>query len=122
MSDKKGLSGLVETLNEAFGDLSTLDVTTYTGNVDVAFSGEGDNRSLDLDALFRNASQLAIDGGLSLMLATQVNIDGDATNFVAKGEIPEYIIRTHSEAVKNGSEFRGQIISFLGEKVAGVLK
>jgi hypothetical protein len=109
-----GLTEVANTLKEAAGDLAKLSVTTYTGDINLVLKDDG---KVDFDKLL---TQAKTNADINVALATEINIDGDATHFIAKGEIPPYILTTHADAVKNGSEYRTQIISFLGGKVAGL--
>lgn len=135
-----GLGSIAETLKDVVGDLSSLDVTTFTGDikavvktkqVETGKDAEGniltaEKRVIEWDSFMDTAlgqapADVEVEGELNLSLATHVKIDGDATHFVTSNEIPDYVLKTHGEAVKNGLEYRNQIISFLGGKIAGLL-
>lgn len=113
----KGLKKIGETLKEAVGDLTSLEVVTYTGNMGAALDPQ--TGKVKWDELIPKAADDGSD--IKIALATKINIDGDATHFVQTGDIDDYILTTHAEAVKNGSEFRAQVIDFLGGKIAGIL-
>lgn len=114
MAEKQGLSGLADSLKKVGGDLASLEVITYTGDIKLVFK----DKILNWDEI---ATKATTDVNMQLALATKVGIDGDATHFVTSSEIPEYVLTTHAEAVRNGSEYRTQIINFLAGKVAGLL-
>ena len=135
-----GLGEIAETLKGVVGDLSSLDVTTFTGDINAVVESQNVVTGKDDDgnttttkkhvikwdqfmdtALGENVDGGAVEGNMHLTLATHVKIDGDATHFVTSKEIPDYVLKTHGEAVKNGLEYRNQIINFLGGKVAGLL-
>lgn len=136
-----GLGKIAETLKDVVGDLSSLDVTTFTGEIsaviestDVETGKTGEDGKPKLEkkntiqwdrfmdtALGKDPAGVEVKGNMSLVLATHVKIDGDATHFVTSKEIPDYVLKTHGEVVKNGLEYRNQIINFLGGKVAGLL-
>ena len=109
-----GLREISETLKNAVGDLTSLEVTTYTGDVKLVSQGG----KIQWDKILTQADA---EVEVNLTLATKIEIDGDAIHFVSSTEIPKYVMDTHSEAVRNGSEFRTQIINFLAGKVAGLL-
>lgn len=135
-----GLGSIAETLKDVVGDLSSLDVTTFTGDIKAVVkteqveTGKDDagnivteekhviewDRFMDT-ALGQDPAGEEVTGEMNLILATHVKIDGDATHFVTSNEIPDYVLKTHGEAVKNGLEYRNQIINFLGGKIAGIL-
>lgn len=118
-----GLKSIADTLKKATGDLATLQVETYTGKLGAVLNT--DKTEIDWSNIFASAVmpevEGQVEGHVNLVLATQVKFDGDATHFVADGEIPEYILKTHADAVKNGSEYRSEIVTFLAGKVAGIL-
>ena len=112
MSKAKGWSAISETLNNALGDLGTLSVETYIGNVKNIVNNE--KNGINWDSMLSDAVS-AIEGAkgsanVKLALATYIMIDGDAKNFITEGSIPSYVLETHASAVKNGSEFRAKII------------
>lgn len=137
-----GLGSIAETLKDVVGDLSSLDVTTFTGDINVVVKSEEVATGKDAKGeivktkkhviqwdQFMNTAlgkdpadvNVKVTGDMQLVLATHVKIDGDAIHFVTSKEIPDYVLKTHGEAVKNGLEYRNQIINFLGGKVAGLL-
>lgn len=109
-----GLKSIAATLENAVGDLSSLEVTTYTGDIELVSQGG----KIQWDQI---PTQAEANVKVHLTLATKINIDGDAMHFVSSAEIPKYVLDTHAEAVRNGSEYRTQIINFLAGKVAGLL-
>lgn len=123
MSDAKGLAAIAGKLKEVVGDLQSLEVLTFSGDVKLVYKkeGQGDNTKINFDWSQIATSATEADVDMNLMLATKVEIDGDSTHFVTKGEIPEFILKTHVDAVKAGSEYRSQVINFLAGKVAGIL-
>lgn len=112
MAKAKGWAKIAATINDAIGDLATLSVETYTGNIQNIVNN--DKSAIKWESMLTDAV-VAMEGGegsanVKLVLATHINIDGDAQNFIAEGAIPSYILETHASAVKNGSEFRSKII------------
>ncbi|MFM2483350.1 hypothetical protein [Celerinatantimonas sp. YJH-8] len=114
MADQSGLSAMAETLKTAVGDLASLEVMTYTGSISAVVK----DGKFQWDKLLPDGDTTA---DIHLLLATKIDIDGDATHFVASGEIPQFMLDTHAEAVRNGSEYRTQIINFLVGKVSGII-
>lgn len=122
MADSKGLAAIAKQLKEVAGDLQSLEVLTFSGNVKLVYKTEGQGE--DAKTIFDWSEMqkiAATEANMHLMLATKVEIDGDSSHFVTSGEIPEFILKTHVDAVKAGSEYRSQVINFLAGKVAGIL-
>lgn len=106
----KGWTAISASINEAIGDLASLSVETYTGELEVIV--DADKNTLKWDSMLATArsSDDNVKGKLKLVLATHVKIDGDSINFIAETGVTEALIETHSSAVKNGSEFRSKVI------------
>lgn len=106
----KGWKEISNSLSEAVGDLASLSVETYTGELEVIVSE--DNKSLKWDSMLATArsEDQSVKGKLKLALATHVKIDGDSINFIAEEGVTSALIETHASAVKNGSEFRSKVI------------
>ncbi|WP_158971868.1 hypothetical protein [Paraglaciecola sp. L3A3] len=107
--EKKGWNNIAASISEAVGDLATLSVETYTGDLEVVV---GTDNKLKWDSMLATvrSSEEKVKGKLKLALATQIKIDGDSVNFISENNVSETLIQTHASAVKNGSEFRSKVI------------
>jgi hypothetical protein len=105
-----GWKDISESISAAVGDLASLSVETYTGDLEVIV--DADTNELKWDSMLATvrSTEAGVKGKLKLALATQIKIDGDSVNFIAETGVTEALIETHSSAVKNGSEFRSKII------------
>ena len=108
MSLKKAFDGLAK----GIGDLSTLDVVSYTGNLTATIQGtEGD--IIDWKKLVKEAKKT--NGSATLVLASHFNFDGDATLFSTTGQIPTDIRAAHNEAVELGKQIRGELFDLFSD-------
>ncbi|MCB1120830.1 MAG: hypothetical protein KJT03_04735, partial [Verrucomicrobiae bacterium] len=93
----------IESLKNAIGDLSSLEVQTISGNLDGILTEDstGDSEKpnsggsvIDWEKAIKAAKT---SGNIQLVLATKINFDGDATQFIRQGEIPQYMLDAHAE-------------------------
>jgi hypothetical protein len=123
--EEKGMKKLAKSLANVVGDLGSLTVETYTGSVQSVIKVEGSKSVIDWENMFNKSvdgqnNQVTTTGVVKLALATHVNIDGDSRHFVADAELPDYLVQSHAEAVKNSSDYRAMMISLLAERVSSV--
>ncbi len=111
------LQGLAEKINGAVGDLATLSVETYTGNIKTIVDNE--KSKIDWDGMFEDSMKTDGSGTVELLIASKFFIDGDAKLFTSRSDIPESIEAAHSNAIKAGNQIRNELIGFLGEKLIG---
>lgn len=107
---------VVSNLKDAVGDLSSLSVETYTGTIDadiVAGDGEG---IIDWTKLVTKAKAGA-GGNVHLKLASKFNFDGDATLFIAEGEMPADVREAHDSAVLAGQNVRADLMELLSDSI-----
>ena len=110
------LKHIFDSLANAVGDLCSLSVETYTGRVSAAIKGVNGKDVIDWDNLITEAKKDA-EGTVHLMLASKFNIDGDATLFVAEGEIPADLRLAHNSAVESGQTIRADLMDLLGDSI-----
>lgn len=110
MAEAKGWKAISESINNAVGDLSSLSVETYTGDLEVIVDAKTNKLKLDSMLATVRSSDENVKGKLKLVMATLVQIDGDSVNYIAETGVTEALLQTHSSAVKNGSEFRSKVI------------
>jgi hypothetical protein len=110
MKEAKGWQAISSTIGEAVGDLASLSVETYTGDLEVIVDTTTNKIKYDSMMATARSNEAAVKGKLKLALATHIKIDGDSVNFISETGVTEALIQTHASAVKNGSEFRSKII------------
>ena len=105
---------------EFFEDLSSLDVTTYTGDVDVSGSGSGDTP--DLQEVFELIQNHTASAKLRLVAHTHIAFDKDAVNFVASDLTPgeSALVTAHKELVTASMEGRVAMITALKGFIPGL--
>lgn len=103
------LKDVLNDATNAIKDLSSLEVQTYVGELNVEVSG---TNSTDLEALLTAAKT---SGNLKLAQVTRISIDGDATNLVSSEPLPDHVLQAHQTAVQAGDNVRkGMIELFSG--------
>lgn len=113
------LKDLADSLKNAVGDLSTLNVETYTGTISTKIDNE--KTQIDWATMFSEAMKKDGKGTAELLMASRFEIDGDAKLFVSSSDIPAKLEEAHHNAVLTGSEVRADIINFLRESVDDLL-
>ena len=100
-------------LKTAVGDISSLDVKSYSGTLTANIHGDNDGSIIDWEKLVSAAKEE--QGSVSLKLASHFNFDGDATLFVADSEIPTDLRAAHDDAVKAGQQIRSDLFELFSE-------
>jgi hypothetical protein len=111
------LSEAFDKLKEAVGDLSSLDVLSFTGELSAIVS-ETEGNLIDWDKLIAKAKT---EGDVSLVLATHFKFDGDATLFTARGDISSDIRAAHAQAIQAGQQVRRDLFEFFSDTVKNLL-
>ena len=111
---KTGMRAALAKIEEGLKDLSSLEVQTYVGAIDVAI--DDDRHGLkDISALLSSAK--AKDSGLKLCAVTKMMCDGDAINLVPEEAFPEHIQKVHEAAVRAGIATREGLLALFGGMV-----
>ena len=111
------LGKVLSSLKTAVGDLTSLSVETYTGEVVAEIKGAKDSAGvIDWTKLITEAKKDA-GGKVALKLASHFNIDGDATLFVAQGEIPADLRLAHESAVAAGQKVRADLMELMSDAI-----
>jgi hypothetical protein len=110
------LKDAMNKLGKAVGDLSSLTVESYVGDLMAIVQGSAaDGTLLDWQKLVSEAGKT--EGKVRLKLASRFNFDGDATLFVAEGEIPQDVRVAHDAAVMAGRQIRKDLLDLAGDTV-----
>ena len=107
-------SQLAEKVEHFIGDMTTLEVRTYTTPED------------QIKVLLKqppDANQIATEGAIRLRAYTQVSFDGDATVFVPEkdGEIDRAVWDLHQTMVNQAMQNRATMIKTMGDAAAAAL-
>ncbi|HVG58482.1 MAG TPA: hypothetical protein VNA24_08000 [Hyalangium sp.] len=103
---KEALQGLAN----ATANLTSLQVMTYSGDVNSVITPDGGG--IDWDQLFTKSK--ATNGTLKLVAATKVQFDGDTYNFQTSEKLDrlDEMLRIHEESVNNSRMARQSLIQF----------
>ena len=121
-----GLGDAVKSLKGAIGDLTSLEVQTFTGTLESLVDNvTGDKPAtggsvIDWKKVVASA-RTKTKGKVRLAMATKVNFDGDTSLYIGEEEIPSYILQAHEKAVENGRQVRKDIIEFMGDTLRNAL-
>jgi hypothetical protein len=116
----------IERLKEAIGDLSSLEVQTISGTLDGILTedaADGANKPSSGGSVIDWEKAIAAaktSGNVQLVLATKINFDGDATQFIRQGEIPDYMLDAHAEALAAGKATRQELLNLAVNTVKGL--
>ena len=99
-------------LKNAVGDLTSIEVQTYVGEIDVVVDGVTGSTSFE-DSL-KNAKQ---DGKIALSLVTKINFDGDGLVLVPSSAPADYIQEAHDAALLAGNDVRQGLIALFGDVI-----
>ena len=113
MADGNGMRAALTKIQEYLEDLSSLEVQTYVGAIDVAIDDQTGSTK-GISALLTSAKA---KGGLKLCAVTKMMCDGDAINLVPEEAFPEHIQKVHEAAVKAGIATREGLLALFGGMV-----
>jgi len=113
MADISGkMESALAKIGEVLEDLSSLEVQTYSGSIDVAFDG-----SLGADGKLKSISVLLAAANATGNNLKLLSFDGDAINLVPEEGLSERIQAIHIAAVKTGIDTRHGLLSLFGGMV-----
>jgi len=128
MSEETGLRKALRTLNEAIGDLTSLHVQTYTGNVDFTVpkdpeNQEGERRpatNTEVLQIIKENTNMGDKTKLILVAESLYKFDGDSYNFLTSDKgIPPSALELHKSAVEGGIKTR-QALMEMAKDIFGV--
>ena len=105
------LKGFADKVAGAVKDLATIDVVTLTGEIKLEILGTGSDVKIDPTALFEKL-QGKVDGSLSVVALTHVEIDMDVTNF-GSATPSDALFSLHQQSVKNAIEARAAVLDMI---------
>jgi len=110
-SIENNVTNALSKIGDELEDLSSLEVQTLTGSLDVTVT---DGKLDDFETLLENAKTA---GNLKLRAVTRMMCDGDAINLVPEEDYPDHIQKVHAAAVKAGIDTRHGLLSLFGGMV-----
>jgi hypothetical protein len=112
---KEDLMSLEDALNglkNVVGDLTSIEVQTYVGDIDVVMDGVTGTSSLE-DSLKKAKKS----GTIKLTLVTKINFDGDGVVLVPSSAPADYIQEAHDSALMAGNEIRQGLITLFSDVI-----
>ena len=87
-------------IKEGVGDLSELNVRTFTGDISVSASNVADVKLVSL------LQQGGADAQVKVVGITNMKIDGDVDQFITSANVPAMAITAHTTAIESGQKTR----------------
>jgi len=109
---KGTLKNALETISEVISDLTSLEVQTYTGNLDVV--AKDLKGTTNFEAIL-NSVKTTTNGNLKLRYVTKINIDGDGLVLVPETASPNHVQDAHAAALKVGHEVRQGLLTLFAD-------
>jgi hypothetical protein len=114
-AEKNGTGSLehaLKTISGVMSDLTSLEVQTYTGNLDVVVKDVKDIKNFE--AILESVKSSAA-GNLKLRHVTKINIDGDGLVLVPETTSPNHVQEAHDAALKAGHEVRQGLLTLFAD-------
>jgi len=102
---KQPLQKALENLKTVACDLTSLEVQTYIGNLEVAVKGK--KGTTDFEKILE---EVRAKGNLKLAAVTKINFDGDGFVLVPEVPMPDHAQKAHDTAVKAGQDVRAGLL------------
>lgn len=122
MGLKEKLTEKLEELGNAIQDLTTLDVTTLSGDVNQVINSQTGKFDLKyaMDELTKTDSKLR--GKVYIVATTHIDVDQDSVNFVKNNlsDDEKSLVKAHLEAIKAAQEARHSFLKFAKEFITGI--
>jgi hypothetical protein len=109
---KGPLKNALETISEVVSDLTSLEVQTYTGNLDVV--AKDLKGTTNFEAIL-NSVKTTANGNLTLRYVTKISIDGDGLVLVPETTSPNHVQDAHAAALKAGHEVRQGLLTLFAD-------
>jgi hypothetical protein len=110
MGEKQPFKQALETIKDAVCDLTSLEVQTYVGDLDVIIKEAGDPK--DFDTILEKGKT---SGKLKLTYVTKIEFDGDGKVLVPSVVASDHIQQAHNAAIKAGQDIRLGLLSLFSD-------
>ncbi|MDQ6999037.1 MAG: hypothetical protein Q9M17_10025 [Mariprofundus sp.] len=115
-----GLKDALSKISAGIKDLSSLEVQTYTGSIEIKEwkpTGEAADAKLnDFEGYLKDIKQS--EANLKLVAVTKMNFDGDSINLTSETAPLNHVQTLHDGAVKAGVETRQGLVALFKELVS----
>ena len=112
--ERRGLRAALEALRDTTCDLTSLEVQTYTGNLDVVISK---NKEMDVTNFEEILKKVKASGDLKLVAVTKVNFDGDTYALTPETPLPPHIQMAHETALQAGMDTRAGLLELFSSVI-----
>lgn len=102
----------LEGLRDVLCDLTSIEVQTYVGDLNLLVQGETNPTNLEKLLELGKTS-----GKLNLTLVTKINFDGDGFVLLPTSATPDYIQNAHNAALKAGNDVRQGLLSLFSDVI-----
>ncbi len=102
----------LEGLKNVLCDLTSIEVQTYVGDLNVLVQGE--TTPTNLEKLLESGKT---SGKLKLTLVTKINFDGDGFVLLPASATPDHIQNAHNAALKSGNDVRQGLLSLFSDVI-----
>lgn len=112
---KTALENALATLDKAAKDLSSVEVTTLTGDVKQIFN---DDREIDLkNVINKLGTGGAVSGKIEVVAHTRIDFDQDTISFISEKAKNKHsdLYELHKEAIASSQEARQNFLRFIRE-------
>lgn len=116
MGKPKRLEDALTSLKETMCDLTSLEVQTYTGDLDAAVTDQVGSTKFE-----EILEKVKVSGTLKLVAVTKINFDGDGLVLVPTQASPDYVRDAHDAAVAAGLEVREGLLELFSEMTGLVI-
>ena len=104
------------TIKDGVGDLSQLNVRTFTGDISVAAANVADVKLVSL------LQQGGADMQVQVVGITNMKIDGDVDQFITSSDVPAMTITAHATAIETGQKSRQAMFDLFSEAIGKLTK
>ena len=105
-----------DAIKAGIGDLSQLNVRTFTGDISVDASTVQQIKLVDLLQQGSTSAQIKVVG------ITNMKIDGDVDQFITSGDVPAITITAHNAAIEAGQKSRAATFELFTDKLKELVK
>jgi hypothetical protein len=107
------LKDALQAINEAFNDLTSLHVQTYTGVLDFDAKPTKTSSAFDKVRDYVKGESAKPNGKIRLVAEAYVQFDGDSYNFVTEEDVPARALELHRDAVEAGINTRRGLMELI---------